>query len=191
MNLKLLLISAEDFPAKLAEHMSDYGFRTVEARGRLKIKSLLESERFDAIAWCYEGYELSLASDLLETLNQRDQIPLILLTGNLESPSIETDIKGPFGVLDLADEPADLLKAIEYACRKPSSEDGAPLQEIDFKNLVREVTLNKGQYPNTQPQSFKLQSAWLAVDDNEKRLLAAQEEYPRSLWRRILTWLKT
>jgi len=188
MDLKLLLIAADTFPVPLTEHMEDYGFSTIEARGRLKIKSLLENERLDAIVWCHEGYEASLADDLLETLNQRGGIPLVLLTGNFESPLIEADIQGAFGLLDMAQDPTDLLKAIEYACRKPIQE-GAALQEIDFKNLVSQVTGNKIQFANGPSSALKLKSAWLAVDKNEKRLLSSQSPQQHGWMNRFLNWI--
>jgi len=190
MDLKLLLIAADTFPAHLTEHMEDYGFTTIEARGRLKIKSLLETERLDGIVWCHEGYDPSLANDLTETLNQRGAIPLVLLTGNFESPLIDAGIQGTFGILDMAEDPTDLLKAIEYACRKPAQE-GVALQEIDFKNLVRQVTGNKTQFAQVPQEALKLQSAWLAVDGNEKRLLSSREEPQQGVFGQLAKWLST
>lgn len=191
MDLKLLLISALDFPEDLLEHIHDYGFSTHEARGRLKVKSLLESETFDAVVWCFEGYDRDLAQDLLQLLNQRGDTPLILLTGDLEASELTQDIRGAYGELDLGEEPGELLKAIEFACVQPPEPQGGVMQEIDFRNLVRQVTHHPGELNASGTQTMKLQSAWLAVDGNEKRLLSTQKDVPRPSWvERLMGWLK-
>lgn len=188
MNLKLLLISAQDFPTDLLERMRDYGFGTLEARGRLKVKELLEAQSFDALIWCIEGYDQALAQDLLETLNQRPPVPLILLTGNLEAQDFALSVEGSFGRLDLGEEPAELLKAIEFACTQPKP-SGATLQEIDFKGLVSQVTGQKANFPPSA--TLKLQSAWLAVDGNEKRLLSTRSDLHVSFWDKLSHWLQS
>ncbi|MDT8446345.1 MAG: hypothetical protein RRB13_05560 [bacterium] len=192
MNLNLLLISALDFPEDLLEHMHDYGFSTKEARGRLKVKSLLEEAHFDAVVWCFEGYDRDLAQDLIQLLNLRQEIPLVLLSGDLEASDLTQQIKGTFGQLDLGEEPAELLKAIEFACVQPPDTQGGVMQEIDFRNLVRQVTLNRSEMGLPEsPHTLKLQSAWVAVDGNEKRLLSTQADaLSGGLWEKMFGWLK-
>ncbi|OGG96215.1 MAG: hypothetical protein A2508_02695 [Candidatus Lambdaproteobacteria bacterium RIFOXYD12_FULL_49_8] len=176
MNLKLLLVCANDFPEDLHQRMQDFGFTTETARGGMRLKSLMEEQDFDAFVWCFDDYDQALRQDLLDIFNRRPKNPLVLLTGDLEAPDFLEQIAGPYGQLDLNDDPAELLAAIEFACLQPLIEEGAHLQEIDFKNLVHQVTHDKSRFAHQGAGTLKLQSAWLAVDGREKRILSSAKE---------------
>ncbi|PCI23659.1 MAG: hypothetical protein COB67_12605 [SAR324 cluster bacterium] len=198
MELQLLLISIDDFPAAFDQRVRDYGFSCCYARGRLKAREILEQNEIDAIVWQYYGYSDALGRDLVETFNQYDSIPIILITDDFNELVFLKEIKGKFTTIDRNDEIQDTLDAIEKFCYQvplsPIAQKEPSIYEIDFKHVMAPIIEGKQiqeELDSPKARSFKVLTPWVAVDSNEKKILAESYHAPPSpYFLRWIEWLK-
>jgi hypothetical protein len=183
MKLNLLLISADDFPVEVSAYLSKKGMSCNYARGRLKTKEIFNNVNIDAIIWLYQGHEKALANDLLKIFNEFKDIPLIMLTQNINDVDFKDKIENHFANIDLGDDLEDLLRAIGAVCNQkkiqeeqPDKEIHSVPHEIDFKNAVN-LFIKDGDQINNKVENdknnpVKFLTPWLAVNNNEKQILS-------------------
>ena len=196
MNINLLLVSADDFPQKVLNHLSEYGFICVQARGRLKTIEIFKKHPIDAIIWYLEGYENSFANDLIQIFNKHTNLPLVILTKYYRSYPFKDNIKNHLIPFDLNDDLNEMAQAIDGLCnQKPQIDSGEESDsfEMDFKHVLSDIT--NRQIKNELPQSsdgstIKFNSSWVTVDRREKELLSRQDKDDEGMIRsKVKSWI--
>jgi len=202
MKANVLIVSADEFPAPISQHLENHGFTCFYARGGIKTRELLNNQTIHTILWLFLGHERALALDLLKIFNKHPDIPIVLITQSYDELNFADDIKGLYANLDLNDDLEDFLRTLESSCsqlepaaiREEKTE--SDLSEIDFRNAVSQIfqTAEKNelvQPPNTQDQLKNL-PFWNAVDQNEKKLLSEPYQPPdkKPLLTKIKDWLR-
>lgn len=175
MKLHLLLISSNGFPPRLLNLLERANFTLEQVRGRLRIKELSAHMSFDAAVWLYGEEDADLALELAESIEQQLTCPLVLVTKELESPPNLKNLPRLATRLDLNDEPAEFLRAVQGACSQSRIAPSLPkhsVPEIDFKNAMSQVMEGKKPLPDTDEPTLRLGTSWVAVDEVEKRILA-------------------
>ncbi len=182
MKLHLLLLSSSGFPPRLLNLFEKADLMMEQARGRLKIKELAQRLRFDAVIWLYGEEDHALTEDLAQSLNEFSPQPLVLITRDLAQPPLLENLPQQVALLDINDEPTDILRAVQGACSQSRIGTGqlpSQVNEIDFKNMMgqgpQEVSNKRGS-----GHALKLETPWAAVDASEKRLLAGQHPLKKS-----------
>ena len=185
MKLNLLLISAEEIPDKVSQILDSFGYPCYFSRGRLKTKEILQKEEIKVILWFFFGkeHEIALAKDLLVTLNDFSKIPVILMTQNYEELEFAEEVIGLYANHDFNDDLNDIINTIEsagYNKKEINTElEVAAHPEIDFKNIVHQVISHKDDISDLTDKAKRksipnMATPWIAVDNQEKDILAKQ-----------------
>jgi hypothetical protein len=198
MKANVLVVSADEFPARIAKHLEGHGLICFFARGGIKTKEVLGNQAIDAIIWLFLGHERALALDLLQIFNQRPDLPVVLITQNYDELDFVDDVKGLYANLDLNDDIEDIFRAIESSCTQQSPQpdmvkpiEVPDLPEIDFRNAFAQILQNP-ETPKTGSVNDELKNTpfWNAVDQDEKRMLSEPyREDKKALLQKIRGWL--
>lgn len=183
MNYSLLIVSANDnILTPISEGLQDYGFSCFYARGRLKVKELLQEQDVNAIVWFYHGYNESLAKELLGTFDIYLEIPIILITKDFADPDFMKESRNTLFQIDQNEDVRDILSEVERACNQSheiqDEEDdlfAENLHEIDFKHAMNHIIVSSDENREQEEKSsasLKVLTPWIAVDSKEKQIIA-------------------
>ena len=190
MKLNLLLVSFEDFPSDIELKIQERGIGCYYARGRLKVMEILKQEEINGIVWFHKGYSPALAADLINTFNQKNLIPVIILTTKVGEPELIKRIQSRKKLVDLNDGLREILTIIEDAClgkeTATSLQTETHLPEINFRGAMRSVTgSDKERHKSKKSTSLSEPTPWSAVDTKEKNVITEPYLPPKNLILRV------
>jgi len=138
----LLIIDGTPHAASLIHLLEQDGFACVQARGPIRVRSLLEERHVDLIVWREEPGNTDLIRDILQECSRFPEIPIIHLFNRIiPSPSV---VRHPQIRESLPSDSASariltlLNRFFESAAPAPAVH-AVPRTELAFRNVVSTV----------------------------------------------------
>lgn len=173
MEVDILFVSDQELTDQQSSSFKQQGIYPVTARGPLKTKNILKDQNIDTIVWSVIGMNNSLAEDLILLFNSVPQIPVILVTDGTYGLDYKDYIQSFFSYLDIQDCDDELPLLIEKACnqhRLTEIQTDPAKNEIEFKNVLTSLS-DEVVKEKKDPSRLELDTPWIAVDSNEKKIL--------------------
>lgn len=172
----LLLIDGTPEAAALIGALERDGYRCAQARGPLKVRSLLDSERIELIVWKEEPGNAELARDILAECARHETLPIVQLFSSASpgSPSVSTQIRES---LPLESAGNLLVPAIGRFFDRPA-EAGPPPKvrktELAFRNVVATLRgRTAGEAESDSTDEGKIEAPVTSVNVAERESLAS------------------
>ncbi len=195
MPVNLLCISAEPVSSSWEQVFKNYNFDAFYARGKLKVKQILQTERIQCILWQYTKLQHTFAQDIIDTLNQFPLVPVVVASYEPGIKSLDL-IQSTNKQIDLNDKPDLVCNAINFMINtlqetQPNQDtDASPLEsEIVFRHKIKQ-SLQTPKQELALHEKVPVTNFWLGVKPTEKQLLHAVEESPSLLRRFKKFWKK-
>lgn len=195
----LLVIDGTPHAATLMRLLEQDGYECVQARGPIRVRSLLEEQPVDLIVWREEPGNSELIRDILQECSRFPEIPIIHLFDRvIPSPSVtrHPQIRESLPA-DAAS--ARILTLLNRFFNRPEpvpSAPAAPKTELAFRNLVSTM-LQRPREPSPDGVSMRvgIQSPFTSVNIAERESLSADPIAQRpsraaAWWHRLLGWFR-
>ena len=176
MRAYLLLIDGTPEAASLIGALEGEGYRCAQARGPLKVRSLLDSEPIALIVWKEEPGNAEFASDILAECARHEALPIVQLFSGASpgtrpvSPQIRES-------LPLESAANLLLPAIGRFFDRPAEagpRPKVPKTELAFRNVVATLRgRTAGEAESDSTDDGKIEAPVTSVNVAERESLAS------------------
>jgi DNA-binding NtrC family response regulator len=195
MRAQLLVIDGTTHAPTLIRMLERDGYGCHQARGPMRVRTLLDEEPVDLIVWREEPGNPELTRDLLRECSDHPEIPIIhLFEHAIPHPAVagHPQIRESLPAGAAATRILTLLNRIFDRPAEQQASQPQPKTELAFRHLVANLWQNR-EYESAHETNAanRIQAPVTSINLAERESLAAIVGMPRpqSLLRRMTRWL--
>jgi hypothetical protein len=195
MRGQLLVIDGTPEAGALIRLLERDGFLCVQARGPIRVRTLLEEHPVELIVWKEERGNPELVRDLLEECARYPDIPIIhLFDRALPAPAV-THHPQIRESLPADAAPGRILSLLNQFFNRPQAVQAAPAApktELAFRNLISAI-LQRRRGPRHESPALRgeIHAPLTSVNVAERESLTGlSPPRPPSVIRRLLRWMR-